>query len=146
MSWGFSFCKSLFEAPHSADAGIPLHPETPPLSLAKERQWNNGRHGGRNALGCQQRVLCSHWMQRGFARHSVPGLWEAQHHKQGHAAPPVLGAAAELCVGQSAAFQRTSIFSLLDHKTCGHYHPVFPTDVLLRWHLLLLEGALGQLK
>lgn len=39
-----------------------------------------------------------------------------------------------------------SILPLPDHKSCGRCSPVLPIDLLLFWHLLLLEQALRALK
>lgn len=82
--------------------------------------------------------------KRGFARHSVAPAFGKPNATKGDVW--VLYSAEQQPSsgqGESAAFKTNSTFSLPHRKTCGHYCPVFPTDLLLRWHLLLLEQALG---
>lgn len=82
--------------------------------------------------------------KRGFARHSIAPAFGKPNVTKGDVR--VLYSAEQQPSsgqGKSAAFKRKSTSSLPDRKTCGHYYPVFPTDLLLRWHLLLLEQALG---
>lgn len=62
------FAKALLKPLTLLTQGPCFSPKIPTGSFVKKQQQEKERQTSRNALGCEQHMFCSLWMQRSFAR------------------------------------------------------------------------------